>query len=995
MCKYLKVTRRTKTAKVSKIMCNLPSSGFTFLLAVATFFTANTNITNLLNAISAPVCVVGPSRALNDIKPSYPDDPSMPHLEDIFASPSEGIFTNSSYDDKGVVIDFNNLETTINTRSKVKKNSKAHSLVSYIQKKQRTIIRIFNIDCLLFRKKAIGTKWVYRNKKDERGVVVRNKARLVAQVHRQEEGIDYDEVFAPVARIEAIRIILAFASYMGFIVYQMDVKSAFRYGTIDEEVKQKEDGTFISQDKYVAKILKKFNFLSMKTTSTPIETQKPLVKDEEAANVDVYLYRSTIGSFMYLTASRPGIMFAVCACSRFQVTLKTSHLQAMKRILRRLISWQCKKADYCGYFYKKAEYVAVAHYVNTPRCDEYSLELKALMVFFVPIYVEKDRVGVNAAKPAESEGFKQMIDFLNGSSVGYALTASPTIRTSCIKLFWSTTKVKTVNDEVRVHALIDEKRVNIKESFIRRTLKLDDEEGTSCLANDELFTVLKPPPGMNLAALWRQQSSVLPQTRSLTSQVDHQLGDMFHHQDIYDNSSLTKKVFANMKRVGTSFSRIITPLFENMLVPAAEEVGKAQDDVSIPTEPSTSKPHKKYKSKKQQLIAPKVPSLEPSLEHQLPLPSNDPIPTAKDSLKLQKLMDLCIRLSNKFLDLESEVIDIKSSFTDKIEKLEDRVHKLEEENRILKEKSFKSAKIDIVAPVEGKEESFKQGRMIADMDEDVEVNLEEAQAKAYNLDLQHSEKVLSMQDIDEEEPVKVEEGLEVVTATKLITKVVTTAEPTTTVAQVPKSKDKGKGILIKEPKPLKGQAQIKQDEVFARQLEAELKANINWNDVIKQVKRSERQNNAVMREDLETLWKIVKERFKTTEPKNFSDDFLLNILKIMFEKPNIEANIYPLTHFTLERMLNNVRLEVKEKSEMSLELLRLEVKKESKTSLELLRLVRRQLNEGSYVKLDCNMEEFYKALIDQLDWNNHEELKDIVITYKGGSVKALRETDVG
>ncbi|GJZ82445.1 putative ribonuclease H-like domain-containing protein [Tanacetum coccineum] len=85
-------------------------------------------------------------------------------------------------------------------------------------------------------KRAIGTKWVFRNKKDERGIVVRNKARLVAQGYTQEEGIDYDEVFAPVARIEAIRLFLAYASFMGFIVYQMDVKSAFLYGTIEEEV---------------------------------------------------------------------------------------------------------------------------------------------------------------------------------------------------------------------------------------------------------------------------------------------------------------------------------------------------------------------------------------------------------------------------------------------------------------------------------------------------------------------------------------------------------------------------------------------------------------------------------------------------------------------------------------------------------------------------------------------------------------------------------------
>ncbi|GJR76314.1 hypothetical protein Tco_0088679 [Tanacetum coccineum] len=100
--------------------------------------------------------------------------------------------------------------------------------------------------------------------------------------------------------------------------------------------KQKEDGIFISQDKYVAEILKKFDFANVKTASTPIETQKPLVKDEEASDVDVHLYRSMIGSLMYLTASRPDIMFAVCACSRFQVTPKSSHLSAVKRIFRYL-----------------------------------------------------------------------------------------------------------------------------------------------------------------------------------------------------------------------------------------------------------------------------------------------------------------------------------------------------------------------------------------------------------------------------------------------------------------------------------------------------------------------------------------------------------------------------------------------------------------------------------------------------------------------------------
>ncbi|GJV83830.1 retrotransposon protein, putative, unclassified [Tanacetum coccineum] len=239
--------------------------------------------------------------------------------------------------------------SAVQTRSKVNKSSEAHAFVSYVQKQRRNnhkdfhhclknfakfkIQKVWILVDLSYEKKAIGTKWVYRNKKDERGVVVRNKARLVAQGHRQEEGIDYDEVFAPVARLEAIRIFLAFASYMGFIVYQMDVKSAFsmarlmkkcmclnhqfkvyvddiifgpikKSGVIIEalirvdsdssmgeltsflgiQVKQKPNGIFISQIKYVDEIPEEFDFASVKTASTPIETQNALSRrgDEES-----------------------------------------------------------------------------------------------------------------------------------------------------------------------------------------------------------------------------------------------------------------------------------------------------------------------------------------------------------------------------------------------------------------------------------------------------------------------------------------------------------------------------------------------------------------------------------------------------------------------------------------------------------------------------------------------------------------------------------------
>nr|GEW13352.1 hypothetical protein [Tanacetum cinerariifolium] len=207
------------------------------------------------------------------------------------------------------------------------------------------LLHVWRLVDLPYRKKDIRTKWVYRNKKDERGIVIRNKARLVAQGHKQEEGIDYDEVFAHVARIEAIKIFLAFASFIGFIVYQMDVKRAFLYGKIEEEVyngyrkgiidktlfiKTNKDDIMLVQIPY--KLHGGTYFLLRTVASTPIETQKPLVKDEEAADVDVNLYRYMIESLMYLTASRTDIIFAVYACSRFQVTPKLSHLHAMKRI---------------------------------------------------------------------------------------------------------------------------------------------------------------------------------------------------------------------------------------------------------------------------------------------------------------------------------------------------------------------------------------------------------------------------------------------------------------------------------------------------------------------------------------------------------------------------------------------------------------------------------------------------------------------------------------
>nr|GEU39940.1 ribonuclease H-like domain, reverse transcriptase, RNA-dependent DNA polymerase [Tanacetum cinerariifolium] len=123
-------------------------------------------------------------------------------------------------------------------------------------------------------------------------------------------------------------------SIFNFLSDDKDDGTVADMNNLDATIQRKKDGTFISQDKYVAEILKNFWFTKVNTASTPMETQKSLLKDEDGEEVDVHMYRSMIGSLMYLTSSRPDIMFAVYACARYQVNLKVSHLHAVKRILR-------------------------------------------------------------------------------------------------------------------------------------------------------------------------------------------------------------------------------------------------------------------------------------------------------------------------------------------------------------------------------------------------------------------------------------------------------------------------------------------------------------------------------------------------------------------------------------------------------------------------------------------------------------------------------------
>jgi hypothetical protein len=220
---------------------------------------------------------------------------------------------------------------------------------------------------------VVGTKWVFRNKQDEHGVVTRNIARLVAKGYSQVEGLDFGETYAHVARLESIRIFLAYATHHGFKLYQMDMKSAFLNGPTKEEVyveqppgfedkfsrimiqkfemsmmgelkyflgfqvKQLQEGTFISQTKYIQDILNKFGMKDVKPIKTPMGTNGHLDLDTRGKSVDQKVYRSMIGSLLYLCASRQDIMLSVCMCARFRADPKEVHLRAVKRIMRYLV----------------------------------------------------------------------------------------------------------------------------------------------------------------------------------------------------------------------------------------------------------------------------------------------------------------------------------------------------------------------------------------------------------------------------------------------------------------------------------------------------------------------------------------------------------------------------------------------------------------------------------------------------------------------------------
>nr|GEW55006.1 hypothetical protein [Tanacetum cinerariifolium] len=852
------------------------------------------NSTNTFSAAGPFNTVVSPAYGKSsfiDVS-QLPDDPNMPELEDITYSDDEDVV--------GAEADFKNLESFIPVSpiptTRIHKDHHVLQIIDDLSsttqtrsmtravKDQGGFSQMFDNDfhtcmfaCFLSQeepkrkvwvlvdfphgKRAIGTKWVYRNKKDERGIVIRNKARLVTQGHTQEEGIDYEEVFAPVARIEAIRLFLAYASFMGFMVYQMYVKSAFLYETIKEEVyvcqppgfedpdhpdkvykvvkalyslhqaprawsetlatyllengfqkgtidqtlfikKHKGDILLVqicvddiifgatNKDlcKSFEKLMKdKFQLSSMgeltfffgssgKSASTPIDTEKPLLKDPDAEDVDVHTYRPMIGSLMYLTSSRPDIIFAVCACVRFQVTPKASHLHAVKRIFRYL-----KGKPHLGLWYQK----------DSP--------------FDLVAYSDIDYAGASLDRKSTIEGCqflgcrliswqckKQTVVATSSTEAEYVATAS-----CCAQVLWIQNQLL----DYGLQALVDKKKVVITEDAIKEVLRLDDVEGVDCLSNEEIFVELarmgyeKPSTKLtfykaffssqwkffihtilqSLSAKrtsWNEFSSALTSAVICLSTGRKFIFSKYIFNGLVRNVDITSKFYM--------YPRFIQLLIRKQLGEHVEEDTVAQGDDTTAQGDDTQEPS---------IPSPTPPTPQPQLPQDL-------LSTSQG-----RMID----------DLDKD--DAAALMDDKEE------DKKEEEAKVV-------------------EDDQVQGR----------------QPEIYKIDMDHASKVLSIETVTAASTIisAAEPQVHAATITTALVKVTAAStrrrkgvvikdpeEESTTSSIIPadtKSKDKGKGIMVEEPKPLKKKQQVETNKEYARKLHAKFNEDIDWDVAIDHTK---------------------------------------------------------------------------------------------------------------------------------------------------------------
>nr|GEW88033.1 hypothetical protein [Tanacetum cinerariifolium] len=570
-----------------------------------------------------------------------------------------------------------------------------------------------------------------------------------------EEGIDYEEVFAPVARIKAIRLILAYASFMGFLV------------------KQKKDGIFISQDKYVAEILRKFRLTEGKSASTPIDAEKPLLKDPDGEDVDVHTYRIPFDLVAYSDSD-----YAGASLDRKSTTAAANGCAQVLWIQNQLLDYRV---------------------FNSPML--YLLRVEMVLNSPCPYWVSKNWLVQ-----------KQMAlgkDILN-----------PLMADNCPKIIWFSTH----------HIALMKSWLVQKQTNLGRKFNFSNYIFDSLVKNVD------------------SSSKFYMYPRFIQLLIQNQLGDLSTHTTKYISPALTQKVFANIRRTWKGFLGVETPLFKGMVV-VREDVAAEFGEEQIPDDTTIAAA--------QEVVT--TPVLEDVLVDSIPSPA-PPTPPPQ-SLK-------------------------KVGTSQRVETSDDTIMKdVSNQGRMIVELD-KDEGVELI----GEKEKTKEVKDIVD-NAQVKGRQAEKQAEIYQIDLDHPSKVLSMQEDDSE----VQEAVEVVTTAKLITEVVNAAStpvsaasiiiPTTkqnilavtiTVALVKvaaastrrrrgvvirdpeeessaktsdetKSKDKGKGILVEEPKPMKKKKHVEMDKAYARKLHEELNQDIDWDVAIEHVKQKAKEDPFIQR----------------------------------------------------------------------------------------------------------------------------------------------------
>ncbi|GJZ95082.1 hypothetical protein Tco_0667285, partial [Tanacetum coccineum] len=327
-------------------------------------------------------------------------------------------------------------------------------------------------------------------------------------------------------------------------------------------------------------------------------------------------------------------------------------------------------------------------------------------------FVDSHNMVAYLERLTDSDDFTEIVDFLNANPIRYTLTVSPTIYVSCIEQFWSTAKAQTINEETQIHALVDGKKIVITESSVRRDLQFIDEDGTDCLPTTTIFENLKLMRCLNpKKTAWNEFSSNIASaiiclaTNQKFFQVflDKQLDKLPSHNDVYNAPCYTRKVFANMKRIGKDFSRKVTPLFDTMLIQHQSEEGdsleRAATTASSLEAEQVSGNITKTRSKAtlneptpQGTGSGSGPRRQDTMgctiartgfknvskaSYDLPLEGVNTPQSDEDSMQLKELMEICTNLLQRVQDLETT----KTAQAKEITSLKKRVKKLEQRGR--------------------------------------------------------------------------------------------------------------------------------------------------------------------------------------------------------------------------------------------------------------------------------------------------------------------------